>query len=37
MACVAGLVIISSVFYLWWIKEDSSQHMRIYTGHPGND
>ncbi|KAL9376226.1 hypothetical protein Peur_030346 [Populus x canadensis] len=34
MACVAGLVIISSVFYLWWIKEDSSQHMRIYTGHP---
>ncbi|KAG6739277.1 hypothetical protein POTOM_056868 [Populus tomentosa] len=29
MACVAGLVIISSVFYLW--------HMRIYTGHLGND
>ncbi|KAJ6373136.1 hypothetical protein OIU76_027466 [Salix suchowensis] len=28
-ACVAGLVIISSVFYLWWIKEDSPRNMRI--------
>ncbi|KAJ6732339.1 PROMASTIGOTE SURFACE ANTIGEN PROTEIN PSA [Salix purpurea] len=29
VACVAGLVIISSVFYLWWIKEDSPRNMRI--------
>ncbi|CAK7353718.1 unnamed protein product [Dovyalis caffra] len=34
VACVAGLVIISSVFYLWWIKKDSPKHMRIYTDSP---
>lgn len=34
VACVAGLVIISSVFYLWWIKEDSPKHKRIYTDSP---
>ncbi|CAK9170393.1 unnamed protein product [Ilex paraguariensis] len=29
----AGLMIISSIFYLWWIKE-SLEHMRVHTDSP---
>lgn len=33
--CVAGLLIISSIFYLWWIKEEAPGHQRrIYTDLP---
>ncbi|XP_074325475.1 uncharacterized protein LOC141663589 isoform X1 [Apium graveolens] len=32
--CAAGLVIISSVFYLWWMKNATHQRMRIHTGSP---
>ncbi|XP_063949297.1 probable LRR receptor-like serine/threonine-protein kinase At1g56130 isoform X2 [Daucus carota subsp. sativus] len=31
--CAAGLLIISSIFYLWWMK-NSAAHQRIYTGSP---
>ncbi|KAK9210921.1 hypothetical protein WN943_000294 [Citrus x changshan-huyou] len=33
VGCAAALVIISSVFYLWWTK-DSSSHIRIFTDSP---
>ncbi|KAJ9167731.1 hypothetical protein P3X46_019335 [Hevea brasiliensis] len=34
VGCAAGLVIISSVFYLWW-KRDSPKHIKIQRGPPG--
>ncbi|XP_030548311.1 probable LRR receptor-like serine/threonine-protein kinase At1g56130 [Rhodamnia argentea] len=30
--CTATLVIVSSVFYLWWMKDASTGHMRVHTG-----
>ncbi|KAI7987500.1 putative LRR receptor-like serine/threonine-protein kinase [Camellia lanceoleosa] len=33
VGCAAGLVIISSVFYLWWTKEKPT-HMRVHTDAP---
>ncbi|KAK9279059.1 hypothetical protein L1049_012734 [Liquidambar formosana] len=33
VGCVAGLVIISSMFYLWW-KKEASGHMQIHTESP---
>ncbi|KAL5853215.1 hypothetical protein ACOSQ3_008333 [Xanthoceras sorbifolium] len=34
VGCAAGLVIISSAFYLWWTKKNSSGHMRVFTDSP---
>jgi riboflavin transporter FmnP len=33
IGCVAGSVIISSLFYLWWVK-GSSGHMQVHTDSP---
>ncbi|GFS42669.1 hypothetical protein Acr_00g0081040 [Actinidia rufa] len=33
VGCAAGLVIISSAFYLWWTK-DKPVHMRVHTDSP---
>ncbi|XP_031279525.1 probable LRR receptor-like serine/threonine-protein kinase At1g56130 [Pistacia vera] len=33
VGCAAGVVIISSIFYLWWAKE-SSGHKKVFTDSP---
>lgn len=32
--CAAGLVIVSSAFYLWWAREAPTGQMRVHTGSP---
>ncbi|KAH0989564.1 hypothetical protein GBA52_001047 [Prunus armeniaca] len=34
LGCAAAVVIVSSVFYLWWIKDDAPGHMRVHTDIP---
>ncbi|PQM38700.1 putative LRR receptor-like serine/threonine-protein kinase [Prunus yedoensis var. nudiflora] len=34
LGCAAAVMIVSSVFYLWWIKDDAPGHMRVHTDIP---
>ncbi|BBG95521.1 Leucine-rich repeat transmembrane protein kinase [Prunus dulcis] len=34
LGCAAAVMIVSSVFYLWWIKDDAAGHMRVQTDIP---
>lgn len=34
LGCVAGFVIILSMFYLWFTKKGAPGHMRVYTDSP---